>query len=251
MRDLNNYLCWSEITNVLCTVFAHGEAEAAVNTVKRLRSREWRIEETSPPVQTTRGAFYNSINQVPNHASLGYLLFDKTNETSLYDPTRQERRHEIRSEWHYLIDLALGGSVAGGVCELASSFIARMPRAPEFADEAEHFEYAGAPVEAMPDYTSAAARELRTMRYGQGTVVILGQMRDYHVREGDSITGPIGSMCLLERGQRVILEEDMYRTYLVMDKERTRHGEIRVSLRAARPITDPKVMEQFVEPKNG
>jgi hypothetical protein len=248
-RDLNDYIWFPEIERVIATVFGREQAGAGITLVKRLRAREIDIQSLPLPAPRRRGQFYNSLNQVPNHASLGYMLMNKVSAVAHYDEPLGERRHELIPRWIRYVDLALGGTVQPGIgvdCERSGSFVERMPSAPDFAgDEEAYFAYLGAEITPL-GLSGPVGVELREMRFGQGTVVVLRPGSHYDVRGEGLIVGALGVLCRLGIEQRVILAHDLARTYKVLGKQREPDGRIAVSVRRARPISDPSPIEQFL-----
>lgn len=253
MRELSNYIWFAEIERVIGTTIRREDAAAAVRLVKRLRAGEVDISSVPLPVSNRRGQFYNSLNQVPNHASLGYTIFDKTSAVAHYDEPRGERRHELVSRWLPLLDLALGNTVSStedADCSDSGAFIERMPSAPDFGgDEDAYFEYLGAAVGPVEE-VAGASEGPRLMPFGQGTVAVLRPGADYTAQGDDVIVGPIGCVCRLAREQRVILAHDLSRTYKVLDKHRRTDGLVEVRVRRARPISDPTPIEAFLQEDN-
>lgn len=254
LRELNNYIWFPELERVLGSVMFRADASTAVQTVRRLRGRELEIESIPLPVTERSGQFYNSLNQVPNHASLGYTLIDKTTDVAHYDQPLGSRRHELVARWIPLVDLALGGSAqrpGDANCGGNDSFIERMPAAPAFgADEEAYFQYLGARVDPFTSLETGAGARLREMPFGQGTVVVLRPGMDYAVQAEHLIIGPIGRVCRLVKEQRVILGHDLTCTYKVVDKRRLPNGEIAINVRKARPITDSVPIEEFLREKH-
>jgi len=204
MRDLQGYFWWSELERVLCSVFTINQAAAALDTVIKLRSGTLSIDDLSLPTSDTHGAFYNSLNQVVVHASLNYLLLGKSADDSLYTAELQERKHWIIPDWTPMIDMALGGRVATADCDGVSSFVARMPKAPDFgADEEAYFDYAGALVGSMPGASSAAGLSYVSLPGGSvpilriGSQYVISAQSPNHIR----IVGPINVLCKLAKGQ--------------------------------------------------
>jgi hypothetical protein len=253
LRELNNYFWFPELERVLGTTMTREDAPAAIQLIRQLRAGDANISSVPLPVSGRRGQFYNSLNQVPNHASLGYMLMDKSVVEPFYDEPLGERRHDLLQRWVPQIDLALGGTARENSsldCGHASSFIDRMPAAPDFeGDEEAYFQYLGSEVTPM-DTALRLTGVPREMPFGQGTVVVLRAGIDY-VAHGESVmVGPVASTCRLVQDQRVILSHDLARTYKVQAKERVAGGKIAVTVRRARPISDPAQIEAFLREAN-
>lgn len=240
MRELQDYFWWTEFERVLAQVFRVDQAESAVADVRRLRSDQAQPERFPLPVSQRRGAFYNSLNQVVVHAGLNYLLLGRTTDDSLYEPGRPERRHWIQPRWLPIVDRALGGLSAPDDCQVGAGFLARMPRSPDFGDEASYFEYAGAPIPSVSAYAAGATP--KQVAFEGGTVVILKEGIHYtapSVAGSTEIRGPAATLCKLARGQRLVLGHDLARSYIVEDKQRSGADAVVVRVRRARPISDP------------
>ena len=243
MRELGNYFWWSELQHVLCTVFQRDKAAHAIETIRHLRGQEVTLDEVTSPDVALNTTFYNSLNQVVNHAGMNYLILATANNDSIYDATRTERRHWIKPEWLPTVDLALGRMSGSIDCDDASSFIARMPVAPDLAgDELAYFDYVGAPISPMTETI-----EISEMPFGPGTVAVLRENLHYQVHDTESVVGPITALCKLAQGQRIILEHDLLRTYIVLAKQRTGSQDVMVTVRPARPITDVTAVLNYLQ----
>ncbi len=253
IRELGNYFWWTELERVLCKVFLCSEATPAIETIRRLRDFQIEPESLPLPVEETRGAFYNSLNQVIVHASMNYLTIGKGTDDRHYDSTRTERRHWIKPEWLPLIDLAMGGQLAPADCGPDSSVIDRMPRAPRFnGDEEEYFHYVGSLVPNIADTTNSGSLQtpIRELPFGAGTVSVLDPTAHYRVSSQTSISGPLTVLCRLSRGQRLVLLHDLAWTYIIEDKQRAATGDIVITVRRARPITDRSQFDALIEGTN-
>jgi hypothetical protein len=244
MRELQNYIWWRELTGVLCRVFRAEEAQSAVNTILGLRSGRIYINDYPPPVSDPRGKFYNALNQVIVHAGIYYLTLGGDDKEGFYD--LKERRHWIRSDWLYLIDLALGSQINEAECDGGTRFVSRMPKAPDFAgDEQAYFDYLGAVVPSLAAATPAVPVIHTTL--GGGSVAILKQVTHFTMLEAMRIRGEVRYLCKLAKGQRVILSHDLGWSYIVEDKARTSATDIMVTLRRGRPITNPQPIQDLLE----
>lgn len=83
LLDLDNYIWKSELERVIYHVFNTGDAKAAIEDIKQTRENPALINELSYP-EDTRGAFYNSLNQVLNHASMNHLVLGRSHQESPY-----------------------------------------------------------------------------------------------------------------------------------------------------------------------
>lgn len=241
MRDVHDYVWWTELTRVLCQVFRVAETQAAASKVLALREGRASVNDFPRAARTERGALYNSLNQVIVHAGLNGALIEVDRLDSPY--TQRERRHWLVPERIYLVDRALSGGATGVDCGASSGFVARMPRAPVFGDEADYFDYMGSGVPPMPPrHVPPRAVVL------DGQTVVLLRVGPGWRREGTSaIVGDAAILCALAREQRVIMSDDLHFTYLVEDKERRVDGQILVRLRRARPISDAQVIRGLLE----
>jgi len=241
LRELHNYVWWTEITHVMSKVFNVNEVEQAVNNIANLRASTIQLD-VFPVPNDTRGAYYNSINQVIVHAGMYYLLLHKKTEESIYGT--REPRISIQGEWQPFIDLALGNTATGGECLDQSQFISRIPKAPDFrGDEIAYFDYMGAsvgPLHNRPDI------DIPSMNTPAGSVSVMTVGTHYTRTSPTTIRGTISQLCRLSRNQRVILSDDLRNSYIIVDKARTGHNEITVTTRQARRITNPSVIQQYI-----
>lgn len=246
MRELSNYLWWSELARVLCMVFRVADAAQAIDTIRELRSGRRPLETLRSPAVDQQGqdraSLYNVLNQVMVHTGLDYMLLDKDTNEGLYPGDRT--RFTIRNEWLPLIDRALGDTVDGVECNNQTQFISRMPIAPSFeGDEQAYFDYLGAPV----SLDATSTREYGTTTLGGGTVSLLRAGIHFTRRSAQEITGSISQLCRLAREQRVVVSDELSYTYIVENKRRSDSNEIIVTLRRARRITDQAYVRSLLE----
>ncbi|TNE62680.1 MAG: DUF3883 domain-containing protein [Alphaproteobacteria bacterium] len=135
--DCDFVLYWPEFERIISKVFYKEEANIALGQVRALRSNVSKVSSYDLPVVERKGAFYNSLNQVMMHASIGYALFDKTNDT-VYPSDESARTHTIPPIKRRLIIDALRLSE-----NAATESVAALPAAPEFSSEHEYFDYLG------------------------------------------------------------------------------------------------------------
>ena len=251
MRELGNQFWWTELEHVLSQVFKVSEAPAALENVRDLRAGRKSISSFPLPVANRKGGFYNSLNQVVVHAGMGYLLLGKSSDDSLYLVGDTERRHWVLNDCVALVDLALGGSKAAGECDDgvgASHFIQRMPTAPTFKDEQSYFDYLGAPVPPIP--TPSSTNPLPEISFEGGVVPVLRHHEEYEVVDSLVIRGELPRLCKLARGQRVILTHDLARSFILEDKKRESESDLLLTVRKARPITNPQPVLELLEQTN-
>jgi hypothetical protein len=241
--DLENTLWWTELERVLCTVFERREAEGAIDTVRRLRSRTIAPRDLSM-VADRRGRFYNSLNQVIVHAGMNSLILTGTSDDVFYGESELPRRHWILPEWRQLVQDALGG--ADGECEDNRSFVARMPAAPSCDDERDYFQYLGGEVAPRPTIPAA----LDFVRMEGASVAILRETVHYKVQEASVLVGGMQPLCQLRRGQRIIVSHDLAWSYLVQAKKRLDANTVSVTIRRARPITNSDTIRHFLADEN-
>lgn len=240
MRELHGYIWWTELTRVIAQVFRFDEAPAAIDSVRALRDGRAAVDDFPRVAATEEGAPYNSLNQVFVHAGLNSALITIDRIDSAY--TRHERKHWLRDDYVYLVDRALGSAIKGTECDETADLVRRMPRAPTFGDEDAYFTYLGAEVPAMPSATETAT----TIVMGGQVVRVLRVGRDCQRDGPTEISGSVTVLCALAREQRVILSDDLERSYLVEDKQR-RAGGVTVRLRRARQISDSEVVRAVLE----
>lgn len=251
MRELGNQFWWTELEHVLSQVFKVAEGPSALEHVRDLRAGRKTISSFPLPVANRKGGFYNSLNQVVVHASMGYLLLGKSTDDSLYLAGDTERRHWILNEAVALVDLALGGSKAATECDGGSGgshFIARMPAAPTFGDEQSYFDYLGALVPPIPK--PSASTPLPEISFEGGVVPVLRHNEEYELVESLVIRGDLSQLCKLARGQRLILTHDLARSFILEDKKRESESKLLLEVRKARPITNPQPVFELLEQEN-
>lgn len=246
--DLDGYIWWPELERVLSTVFRQSDGPDAVELIRQLRAGERALEEFPLPVAKTEGAFYNSLNQVVNHAGMNDLILERATELGPYGDARL-RKHWIRSDKRELVDLALGASGAAdgsGDCTEPAPLVARMPRPPlDPQDEESYFAYLGAPVPALAETALAATAGIPSAPYGAGTVSVLSQGVHYVLAAGEP-QGSVSALCRLSRNQRVVFSHDLAWTYLVEDKVRIEAGLIRLHVRRGKPISNPTPLDPYI-----
>lgn len=242
LRELSNEFWWTELERVLCHVFTREEAADSIAVVRDLRSGSASIEDYPAP-SSTRGAFYNSLNQVVIHAGMHQMLLQGTSTESLYLATVNERHHWIGQDWLAMVDRALGTSVESADCEGSSAYIARMPAAPTFDDDEEgYFSYLGAEVPSL----ASAAVAIETVKFEGGLVPVLRESVHYEQGGEQSILGAVASLCRLAPGQRLILSHDLERSFIVDRKELSNGNKVRVFIRRARPIVNSGPLEDLL-----
>lgn len=237
-----------ELFRVLAHVFRRSEAQAAVDLVRQLRAGTADISQYPDPSGGASGGVYNALNQVLNHGSLNHMLFTSSKEDSRYFADTRENWWFVRDEYRDLIELALGGQVqplpAG--CAAQASLMQRMPAAPTHGDEQSYFNYMGAAVTPLAEAQAhAEAAAAPTVEYGGEAVFLLTEGQHFTRGETNHIVGPVHALCVLAEERRVILSDDLQRTYMVEHKELA-GNEVVVRIRPARPIIDPDyVMSLF------
>jgi len=237
IRELQNYLWRSELDRVLCRVSQLHEAQDAISQILGLRAGDRDLDIAPLPADPSRGAFYNSINQVIVHAGMNYLIIDKSRDDSLYGDSDREQRIWVRRQWLPLLDSVVGRNAISHDCDDDSRFVARMPQAPDFSgDEQGYFDYLGARVDPVPAPTGEDQVPFATL--SGGAVAVLSQGVHYALVEANSIAGSIQHLCALALRQRVILSHDLDWSYVVDNKARTGPDELLVTIRRGRPITD-------------
>lgn len=229
-----------ELFRVLAGVFRRKEAQPAIDLIRRFRSGETDIHHHPDPSGGKTGGIYNALNQVLVHGSLNHMLFTSSREPSRYFNDTRENWWYVRNEYRDLIELALGGQVeplpAG--CASQASLMQRMPAAPNPSDEQSYFAYVGAPVIPLAEaQAQAAASAAPTVEYGGEAVFLLSQGLHYTRRDSQYIVGPVHALCVLAEERRVIVSDDLSRTFMVEHKELT-GSEVVIRLRPARPILD-------------
>lgn len=245
MRDLGDYFWWTELERILCGVFSTSAARPAVDAVRDLRANPSEIEEYPLPVDNREGGFYNSLNQVANHAGMNHLVLDQENEGELYGPNESRRKHSIKRDYLSLVSAALGDPTSLTNCVDSAMGVDRLPIAPTFTEEQAYFDYLGAAVPSLlaagatatPKAVVLAGNTVFALRSGEHfeSVSVDDQQR---IVRGDTLT-----LCRIARNHRVILSTDLNWTYLVVRKDLVGPNAVRLSLRRARPIINMEPLE--------
>jgi hypothetical protein len=243
VMDLDNIIWWTEAERILCRLFLTRDAGRVVEDVKALRGNPMSISEC--PVISDYGAssFYNSLNQVFVHASLNSGLLTKTTTSSLYGDGEKDRSHAIGSRFLPLVRLALGGTALKSDCFDRASHVSCLPSARMFGDEQEYFDYLGAEVAGRDSLTGFEGEpDVQAGSIGGDQVFIL-KAPDSRSGIESMAKGNQESFCVLSVGSRVIFSSDSSWTHIITGKEMSGPGEIMVTLRRARPITDSSAIE--------
>ena len=253
MRDLGGYFWWTELERVLCRVFSTSTARAAVDAIHHLRAHASDVEDYSLPVDRRKGAFYNSLNQVANHAGMNHLVFEQDNEGSHYGLNERRRRHYFNRDYLSLVSTALGDATSLTDCDVSAMYVDRLPTAPVFTDEQAYFDYLGAVVPNLTAPGAAATPEAITV--AGDTVFVLRSGEHFEsVFVGDRervLQGNTHTLCRVARSHRVILSTDLNWTYLVVGKDLVGPTGVRLSLRRARPITNIEPIETLLGDDDG
>jgi hypothetical protein len=245
--ELDNYLWWSELERVLCRVFSTDQTLEAIADIKALRADPSRITEISLPASQRKGAFYNSLNQVCNHASMNHLLIETMRDENPYKQYLEgesDKRLNIRAEWLPLIKKALISDAPSALCSSGGSRIAALPKYQTFDTEQDYFNFLGAPV---ADIENSGTTFLGSINLNGELVVHLEEGDNFTDFTGNSISGPQTSLCQLAKLQRVILDTDKRWTYLVTDKKVVSPSHVTIQLSKARPITDYNLILKLLE----
>lgn len=248
MRDLGDYFWWSELEKVLCRVFSTSAAGPAVQAIKALRADPSSIKNYPLPTEQRKGAFYNSLNQVANHAGMNHVVLIQDDRSGHYGANESRRRHLISRDYLPLVSRALGDSNHSEGCASSAYYVDRLPKAPSFVEEQAYFDYLGATV---TDFDSShTATEPSVISLAGDTVFVLRDgehFRPIEIAEREfSIEGSTAVFCRIARNHRVILSTDMHWTYLVCDKSLTGPGTVKLSLRRGRPITSAEPLEALL-----
>lgn len=248
MRDLGDYFWWTELERIFCRVFLTTEARPAIDAIRRIRATPSEIEAFPLPVDKRKGAFYNSLNQVANHAGLNHLVLLQDDESEHYGPNESRRRHFINRDCLSLVNAALGDSTTATDCGGSAMYVDRLPTAPSFTDEQTYFDYLGASVPSLSVAASETSPQAVTLA---GDTVFVLKSGDHFesVSEGAReriVQGKTLVLCRIARNHRVILSTDPNWTYLVFGKDLTGPTTVRLSLRRARPISNMEPIEMLI-----
>lgn len=247
MRDFGDYFWWTELERVLCRVFLTSSARPATDAIRDLRENVAKLERYPLPVDRRKGAFYNSLNQVANHAGMNHLVLEQDNQSEHYGSNESKRRHFINRDYRSLVSLALGDSSSSTSCDSSAMYVDRLATAPNFTDEQTYFDYIGASVPSLADATAVDAPGIVTLVGDAVFLLELGKhfepvSFDHRVTV---VQGGSFALCQVARNHRVILSTDESWTYLVVEKDLAGPNIVRLTLRRARPITNMQPIESF------
>ena len=245
--ELDNYLWWSELERILCRVFSTDLAQNVISDIRLLRNNPDKIRDLSLPASQRKGAFYNSLNQVSNHASMNHLIFETIREHTPYKDYlagEPDKKIVIRNEWLPLLKKALIADKPEALCTSGGSYMGTLPKFQGFDSEEDYFNFLGAPV---LEYQSSSTTPLGSINLNGEQVIHLVEGKNYSSFSGLSITGPQSSLCQLSRQQRVILNSDQRWSYLVTDKKVVSPSEVTIQLSRARPITNYNQILKLLE----
>ena len=240
LRDLGDYFWWTELERILCQVFSTSAGRPAIDAVRQLRENPSKLEDYPLPVDEKQGVFYNSLNQVANHAGMNHLVLGKDNESEHYGPHESRRKHFIKRDYLSLVSVALGDPTSLTNCGISEKYVDRLPNAPALTDEQSYFDYLGAAVPSLKAVGATATPKSVTL--GRDIVFILKSGEHFESVSQDHqnrvVQGKTLTLCRLARNHRVILSTDVNWTYLVVGKELAGPNTVRLILRRARPITN-------------
>jgi hypothetical protein len=231
LLDLD-YLWRAELDHVLCRVFTVESAIQAINDIKDLRAGRKQLSDFPIEENTKKGDFYNQINQVVFHLSMGFGLLNKDDQEAYLQGNSHNYKYSINPVWRDLIEKALGGAALPGGCFVARSFVSRMPSSLDFSSEQEYFDYLGSGV--GPSSTTQAS--FSTASLGGTLVPVLIEGKDYNLLDPITIRGTVEQFCQISVGQRVIVSHNTKRTFNVENKGRD-SSHIILTLRPAKPLT--------------
>lgn len=248
IRDLGDYFWWTELERIFCRVFSTSESKAAVEAVRAIRQDPSQLADLSLPVDKRKGGFYNSLNQVVNHAGMNHLVLTQDDESEHYGPNESRRRHFINRQYLSLASVALGDSLTPGECSGSALYVDRLPTAPTFHDEQSYFDYLGGPVLSLSTTTTTVAPQTITLA---GDSVFVLKLNEHFEPVSTNvlnrtIRGKTYILCRIARNHRVILSSDKMWTYLVSGKDAVGSDTVQLSLRRARPITNVDPIETLL-----
>lgn len=247
MRDMGDYFWWTELERILCRVFSTSEARAAVAAVSALRADSSLLRDYDLPVENRKGGFYNSLNQIANHAGLNHMVLRQDDTGEHYGATESRRRHFIDRELLPLVTTALGDRTTAANCAVSAMYVDRLPEAPSFSDEREYFDYLGAPVPTLASVMSSAVPQVLDLGGDKVMLLRIGEHVECGVQQGTEtpVRGRTWVLCQVARGQRVILSIDTRWSYLVQSKSLLSSDTVELVLRRARPITNIHLIEDL------
>jgi len=251
MRDLGDYFWWTELERIFCRVFATSEAKFAVNAVTEIRADPSKRTHYPLPVANRKGAFYNSLNQVANHAGMNHLTLLQDAESEHYGrPLKAVVAILIDRRFLSLISTALGDSSTAAGCRSSALYVDRLPTAPRHSDEQEYFAYLGATVQTLAATMGATAPTAVTVAGDTVFILKSGSQFEEITNSGHEriIQGSSSVLCVLARSHRVIISTDLAWTYLVTGKNLVGPDKVQLVLRRARPITNVEPFKRCLMP---
>jgi hypothetical protein len=253
MRDLGDYFWWTELERIICRVFSTSQAKEAVAAVSALREDTSLLKNFELPVENRKWGFYNSLNQIANHAGLNHLVLRQDDTGEHYGATESRRRHFIDRELLPLVSAALGDRTTVSHCAASALYVDRLPTAPTFADEQEYFLYLGAPVPTLAGVAAADAPRLLDLAGDKVLFLKIGKHVERGAQAGSELTvrGRSWVLCQVARGQRVILSSDTRWSFLVLGKSLINSETVELTLRKARPITNVRLIEELFGGEDG
>jgi hypothetical protein len=248
--ELDNYIWWSELERILCRVFRTEDASSAIEEIRELRKVPSRLLDIELPVFQRKGAFYNSLNQVANHASMNHLILETNKVHSPYSDFSTDeanKRISIRPEWLGLIKKALIAENTKTLCHSSGSYINALPSCPMFANEADFFNFIGAKT---LTYDESHNQTLIAIEFNGEQVHYLIEKEHYTKVNPNKIIGQQNTLCQLSKGQRIILSSNEKWTYFVLNKTVRDHLSVEVTIRRGRPISNFNLLKDMIENTN-
>jgi hypothetical protein len=236
--ELDDFLWFEELLQVVATATSTDEAREAIELVTLSRA-DPAAYPTLRDIPDTRGAPYNSMNQILNHVGLAGLTLTSEREVSPYSG-EFSRRAIVRAEYRELFRLVTGSRALAEVgedCAPNGQFIDRLANVPAASNETEYFQYLGAAVPPLADSRSALAAVLPEVLFGDESVSVLTERVHYEQIE-DGVKGDLALLCRLSRNQRLVLSHDREWTYRVRDKTRNESGGVDVKITRSKPLVD-------------
>lgn len=247
LLELDNELWWSELERIACRIFHDTEIAPALEDLKQLRASPSRIGEIDRAREQRRGGFYNSLNQVANHAGMNDLIVSSTRENSPYKKHESDcmnRVLRINKEWFPYVTKALRADGDLNICAQLKAYTEALPVYKPFDSEEEYFDFVGAEVE---DYKTAGSDTLKNVSVNGVNAVILEDSKHYKSIAANRIVGPQSSLCQLILGQVLIITGDRYWTYRILKKELIAPDSVCISLRRSRPISNFSAIEALLK----
>ncbi|GAB5493707.1 MAG: hypothetical protein Phog2KO_39220 [Phototrophicaceae bacterium] len=246
MRKLDNYIYWDEFSKLLATVMHWNQLPGIISSIQECRKQPKLMERYQLSNQLGTRDLQNILMQVMKHGSVAYDIITKEREV-MYG--KIQNKYYINPKYLHLFDEILGISMFPSECEFSNNtpFEERILRYQGPIKEVEYFEgYLGARVDTDLPHIRTIQKELRAVDLGNENVSLI-EVSETIIRSGLEVQGPSSELCTLRLNQRVIVSDDLTRTYIILSKFVNLDGIVTIKLRGARRIVDADyILKQII-----